>query len=86
MSNNGVGYSNTYNDFNLPCSDSENHNNSSNSPTDNIDVASLNNVIASLSKNVEFICNLVRSADLSIYDDSSKQYTLSNTNNELISN
>jgi len=56
------------------------------SPLDIIDIASLNNAITSLSKNIEFICNLVRSADLSIYDDSSKQHTLSNTNNELISN
>jgi len=77
MSNNGIGYNNTYNSLNLPCNKNDNYNTNHYTSPNNIDIASLNNTIALLSKNIESIYNLVRSVEPLNYDVSSKQHSLS---------
>jgi len=92
MSNNGVGYNNNIfieprneNDNSPPtsCHNQESCcNNNSIVSVSNIDIVSLNNAIVSLSKNIEFICNLARSAYSSPNDALAARFTLSNVNNE----
>jgi len=96
-SNNGVGCSNYLliepcNEItNSPSTNFHNHksygntisdNSVSNNGNSNIDIASLNSAILSLSKNIEFIYNLARSAYLTPNVTSAARFTLSNVNNK----
>jgi len=86
MSHNGVGYNGSSiidsrnENTNSSSTSTQNHemhyNTNSNNPVSNIDIASLNNAILLLSRNVEFICNLARTANSLSNDAPSAPLTL----------